>query len=254
MTVTSRSPPTTRRRVEDPGPGGTPGPGAESASGSGSGVIQTAWPLRSPLCCIRGGPEPHQSRADPGGPVYASKAAAMEGERSPPHSYVRCLTRMPGCSRATTSELPVTDLRDQARAALRELVGDDADFRADQFEAIEALVSERRRGARRAADRLGQERGLLRGHASCSATRAPARRCSSLRCSSLMRNQIDAGETRRRPRRRASRATTPTSGSEIVERLDADEIDLLLVSPERFANPRFRDDVLPRSRRASACS
>src|SRR3984893_8971149 len=39
----------------------------------------------------------------------------------------------------------LTELRDHARAALRELVVEDADSRGDQFEAIRALVEQRRR-------------------------------------------------------------------------------------------------------------
>ena len=47
-----------------------------------------------------------------------------------------------------------TDLRDQATAILRDLVGrDDADFHEGQFEAIEALVAGGRRALARASRR-----------------------------------------------------------------------------------------------------
>ncbi len=61
---------------------------------------------------------------------------------------------------------------------------------------------------------------------------------------SLMRNQIEAGE---RGGVRAARITSDNTDDweKIVADLDADRVDLLLVSPERFANPQFRDTVLP---------
>ncbi len=61
---------------------------------------------------------------------------------------------------------------------------------------------------------------------------------------SLMRNQIEAGE---RGGVRAARITSDNTDEweKIVADLDADRVDLLLVSPERFANPQFRDTVLP---------
>lgn len=39
----------------------------------------------------------------------------------------------------------MSDLHDEANGALRTLVGSEAEFRPDQFEAIEALVADRRR-------------------------------------------------------------------------------------------------------------
>ena len=99
-------------------------------------------------------------------------------------------------------------------------------------------------GARRAAHRVGQERGLLRRHrAAPRPGRGPdAARLAAARRSCATRSTRASAAACARA---ASRATTPTSGSEIVDALERDEIDLLLVSPERFANRRFRDDVLP---------
>ena len=88
----------------------------------------------------------------------------------------------------------MTELREQARTALGELVGDDADFRGDQFEAIHALVEERRRAL--VVQRTGWGKSavyfvatkLLRAQGA-----GPTLLVSPLL--SLMRNQIDAGQT-----------------------------------------------------------
>ena len=61
----------------------------------------------------------------------------------------------------------------------------------------------------------------------------------------LMRDQVDAA------RRAGLRAVTMNSANadewaEVTAALAADEVDLLLVSPERLNNPRFRDEQLPR--------
>jgi ATP-dependent DNA helicase RecQ len=45
--------------------------------------------------------------------------------------------------------------------------------------------------------------------------------------------------------RSRSTAGTATPGEEITSAIERDEVDLLLVSPERFNNPAFRADVLP---------
>ena len=137
----------------------------------------------------------------------------------------------------------MTDLRDQARAALRELVGDDADFRGDQFEAIRALVEQRRRTL--VVQRTGWGKSavyfvatkLLRDQGA-----GPTLLVSPLL--SLMRNQIDAGQL---GGVRAGRITSDNTDewSAIVEAIEHDAVDLLLVAPERFANRRFRDEVLP---------
>jgi ATP-dependent DNA helicase RecQ len=137
----------------------------------------------------------------------------------------------------------VTELRDRARAALRALVGADADFRGDQFDAIRALVEERRRAL--VVQRTGWGKSavyfvatkLLREQGA-----GPTLLISPLL--SLMRNQIDAGQI---GGVRAGRITSDNTEewSRIVEALERDEIDLLLVAPERFANPRFRAETLP---------
>jgi ATP-dependent DNA helicase RecQ len=136
----------------------------------------------------------------------------------------------------------VTDFAAEALTALRELVGPDAEFRADQLEAISALVEDRRRVL------VVQRTGWGKSAVYFVATRllrargtGPTLLVSPLLA--LMRNQIEAGE---RGGVRSVRITSDNVGEweQLEAELDADRVDLLLVSPERFANPRFRERVL----------
>ena len=130
----------------------------------------------------------------------------------------------------------------EARAALRELVGA-TDFRPGQLEAISALVEDHRRVL------LVQRTGWGKSAVYFVATRllrdrgaGPTLIVSPLLA--LMRNQVDAAAG---GGVRAGRITSDNTEEweQIREGLRNDEIDLLLVSPERFANPQFREDVLP---------
>jgi len=133
---------------------------------------------------------------------------------------------------------------DEATGTLRRLVGDPAAaFRDGQLEAIRALVEDRRRAL------VVQRTGWGKSAVYFVATRllrdrgaGPTLLVSPLLA--LMRNQIDAG--------RRGGVTTETINSDnrdeweqVVADLERDAVDLLLVSPERFANPAFRDTVLP---------
>ena len=138
----------------------------------------------------------------------------------------------------------MSELQDEANRALQVLVGPQAEFRPDQFEAIEALVADRRRVL------VVQRTGWGKSAVYFVATRllrargaGPTLLVSPLL--SLMRNQIEAGE---RGGVRAARITSDNTDDweKVVADLDADRVDLLLVSPERFANPEFRDNVLPK--------
>ncbi len=137
----------------------------------------------------------------------------------------------------------MSELQDEANQALQTLVGTAAEFRPDQFEAIEALVADQRRVL------VVQRTGWGKSAVYFVATRmlrdrgkGPTLLVSPLL--SLMRNQIEAGE---RGGVRSARITSDNQDDweKIVADLDADRLDLLLVSPERFANPQFRDTVLP---------
>ena len=67
-----------------------------------------------------------------------------------------------------------------------------------------------------------------------------------------MRDQIAAAE-RLGLRAYTVNSTNAHEWDRIRARLAANTIDLLLISPERLNNPTFREDMLPLSRRPSAC-
>src|SRR5947209_19392138 len=60
----------------------------------------------------------------------------------------------------------------------------------------------------------------------------------------MMRNQI-AAAGRLGLKAHTINSTNRDEWDEVRGRLAADAIDLLLISPERLNNPRFRDDMLP---------
>ncbi len=135
------------------------------------------------------------------------------------------------------------DLENEALGLLRRLTGDPAAaFRPDQLEAIVALAGERGRVL------LVQRTGWGKSAVYFIATRllrvrrlGPTLLVSPLLA--LMRNQIEAAE------RLEVRALTINSSNreewdEVEERIRADEVDVLLISPERLANQQFRSEVL----------
>ncbi|HEU5332890.1 MAG TPA: DEAD/DEAH box helicase [Actinocrinis sp.] len=143
---------------------------------------------------------------------------------------------------ATATTLDRTALRAEAETVLRALASETARLRDDQWQAIEALVADRRRCL--VVQRTGWGKSavyftataLLRARGS-----GPTVIVSPLLA--LMRNQIDAAA------RAGLRAATINSAnladwSEIEERIRLGEVDLLLISPERLNNPGFRDNVL----------
>ena len=135
-------------------------------------------------------------------------------------------------------------LRGEATVALVQLVGADATFRGGQLESVAALVD---RGERvLVVQRTGWGKSavyfvataLLRARGA-----GPTLIVSPLLA--LMRDQVDAA------RRAGLRAMTMNSANAeewgaVSAALAEDELDLLLVSPERLTNPRFRDEQLPR--------
>jgi len=125
---------------------------------------------------------------------------------------------------------------------LRLMLGPDAAFRPGQLEAIEAVARDRGRVL------LVQRTGWGKSAVYFIATKmlreqgaGPTLLVSPLLA--LMRNQIEMA-ARLGVRAETINSTNPDDFEPIVERLAADEIDLLLVSPERFANDRFRDEML----------
>ena len=133
---------------------------------------------------------------------------------------------------------------DSARELLRRLTAiQGATFRPGQWAAIERLVERRRRvlvvqrtGWGKSAVYFVATRLLREGGAGPTVLISPLL--------ALMRNQIQMAE------RAGVHAATINSGNrdewEVVEELvRTGTIDILLISPERLNNPRFRRDVLP---------
>jgi ATP-dependent DNA helicase RecQ len=144
---------------------------------------------------------------------------------------------------------------DDALALLQRLAGPAASFREHQLEAIEDLVVRRRRVL--CVQRTGWGKSavyflataLLRGGGANGAggvdgvgRAGPTVLISPLLA--LMRNQIEAAQ------RLGIRAVTINSTNReewtaVRGMLERDEVDLLLISPERLNNPQFRETMLP---------
>jgi ATP-dependent DNA helicase RecQ len=127
---------------------------------------------------------------------------------------------------------------------LRALTGDPgAEFRGDQLEAIRDVVVDRARVL--CVQRTGWGKSavyfiataLLRAEGA-----GPTLIISPLLA--LMRNQIAAAE-RIGLRAHTINSTNRDEWGSVRDALAADRIDLLLISPERLNNPRFREGMLP---------
>ncbi|CAM4030994.1 RecQ family ATP-dependent DNA helicase [Kibdelosporangium persicum] len=137
----------------------------------------------------------------------------------------------------------MNELRQDAERHLRALAGDHARLRDDQWTAIEALVAGRRRAL--VVQRTGWGKSavyfvataLLRARGA-----GPTVIVSPLLA--LMRNQVEAAA-----RAGVHAATINSANSdqwrEVQDSVNAGDVDVLLVSPERLNNPDFRDNVLP---------
>lgn len=139
---------------------------------------------------------------------------------------------------------PSGTLHAAALSALGELVGrPDVDFHEGQYEAIEALVEGRRRAL--VVQRTGWGKSAVYFVATLLRRRqgaGPTVLVSPLLA--LMRDQIAAAE-RAGVRAVAINSTNAHEWAEVQERLARDEVDVLLVSPERLNNPAFREEQLP---------
>ena len=137
-----------------------------------------------------------------------------------------------------------SDLRSEAEELLRALVGNPgARFHEGQFEAIESLVS----GGRRAlvVQRTGWGKSAVYFVASLllrARGAGPTLIVSPLLA--LMRDQV-AAAARAGVRAAAINSANQLEWQDISARLEADEVDVLLVSPERLNNPGFRENHLP---------
>ncbi|RUR01890.1 RecQ family ATP-dependent DNA helicase [Labedella endophytica] len=143
-----------------------------------------------------------------------------------------------------TSTTTSLDSRSEALEALRALTGrPDAHFHDGQLEAILALVDDHRRAL--VVQRTGWGKSAVYFIASLLLRRrgaGPTLLVSPLLA--LMRDQVAAAE-RAGVRAVAINSANLHEWDDVRARLAADEIDVLLVSPERLNNPRFRDEQLP---------
>jgi ATP-dependent DNA helicase RecQ len=137
----------------------------------------------------------------------------------------------------------VHQVTDRHLELLHAITGPEAIFRQGQREAIDAAVTDRRRVL--LVQRTGWGKSavyfiairLLR-----DAGAGPTILVSPLLA--LMRNQIRMAE-RAGVVARTINSENRDDWEEVTSAIERDEVDLLLVSPERFNNPAFRADVLP---------
>ena len=140
--------------------------------------------------------------------------------------------------------MPTTNTDTEALDALRTLTGrDDAVFHEGQLEAIQALVDDHRRAL--VVQRTGWGKSAVYFISTLLLRRrgaGPTLLVSPLLA--LMRDQV-AAAARAGVRAVAINSANPHEWDETRAKLAADEVDVLLVSPERLNNPRFRDEQLP---------
>jgi ATP-dependent DNA helicase RecQ len=130
-----------------------------------------------------------------------------------------------------------------AQELLRALAGPGAEFREHQREAIEDLVVARRRVL--CVQRTGWGKSAVYFIATAmlrAQGEGPTLLISPLLA--LMRNQIEAAE-RLGLRAHTVNSTNRDDWDEVRDLIERDEVDLLLISPERLNNRRFRDTMLP---------
>ena len=164
-------------------------------------------------------------------------------ESMPHNQHASVLASATGTPSASSPGGPAGS-RDEALGVLRELVGHPgAEFHDGQFEAIEALVD----GGRRAlvVQRTGWGKSAVYFVASLLLRRrgaGPTLIVSPLLA--LMRDQV-AAAARAGVRAVAINSANQLEWDNVREQLAADQVDVLLVSPERLTNPSFRENQLP---------
>ena len=139
------------------------------------------------------------------------------------------------------------DLRTEADTVLAELVGDpggSARLREDQWQAVAALVEERRRAL--VVQRTGWGKSAVYFVATALLRRrgsGPTVIISPLLA--LMRNQVDSA-ARAGIRARTINSANPEDWEMVYGEVERGETDVLLVSPERLNSVDFREQVLPK--------
>jgi ATP-dependent DNA helicase RecQ len=138
------------------------------------------------------------------------------------------------------------ELRAEADAVLAELVGSpggSARLREDQWQAVSALVEQRRRAL--VVQRTGWGKSAVYFVATALLRRrgaGPTVIVSPLLA--LMRNQVEAAE-RAGIRARTINSANPEEWRTIYDEVERGETDVLLISPERLNSVDFREQVLP---------
>src|ERR687886_1608957 len=147
----------------------------------------------------------------------------------------------------TTAAAPAgltDDVGSEALAVLRELTGrPDAVFREGQDLAVAALVERSERAL--VVQRTGWGKSAVYFVSTALLRRrgaGPTLLVSPLLA--LMRDQV-AAASRAGIRAVEISSANATEWDDVAARLAADEVDVLLVSPERLTNPRFREEQLP---------
>jgi ATP-dependent DNA helicase RecQ len=140
--------------------------------------------------------------------------------------------------------MSTTTFATDALDRLRTLTGSpDAEFRDGQLEAIRDVAVDRARVL--CVQRTGWGKSAVYFVATAllrEGGAGPTLIVSPLLA--LMRNQLAAAR-RLGLRAHTINSTNRDEWEEVAARLAADELDLLLISPERLNNPRFRDEMLP---------
>ncbi|MGY1916998.1 DEAD/DEAH box helicase [Blastococcus sp. SYSU DS0973] len=139
---------------------------------------------------------------------------------------------------------PPSSIADEALEILRELTGrPDAVFREGQDAAVAALVERSQRAL--VVQRTGWGKSAVYFVSTALLRRrgaGPTLLVSPLLA--LMRDQV-AAAARAGIRAVEISSANMTEWDDIAARLTADDVDVLLVSPERLTNPRFREEQLP---------
>jgi ATP-dependent DNA helicase RecQ len=148
-----------------------------------------------------------------------------------------------GVTDEPTTATATATIDERAAELLRQLAGPGAEFREHQLEAIGDLARDRARVL--CVQRTGWGKSavyfvataLLREQGA-----GPTLIVSPLLA--LMRNQVAAAE-RLGLRAHTVNSTNRDAWSEVQRHLEADDVDLLLISPERLNHPQFRSQMLP---------
>ncbi|MDQ0539554.1 ATP-dependent DNA helicase RecQ [Curtobacterium flaccumfaciens] len=147
-------------------------------------------------------------------------------------------------STASSSVSPSADIAAEAQQALAALTGrPDAVFHPGQLEAISALVEHRQRAL--VVQRTGWGKSAVYFLATLLLRRrggGPTVLVSPLLA--LMRDQV-AAAARAGVRAVSINSANAHEWGETQAALARDEVDVLLVSPERLNNPKFRDEQMP---------